>query len=211
MIVSQAQPSDSTDSATSLDPLRGVHSLQQELVKTHTDFSQGVLRQTGNPLDVGLEGQGFFVVDTPQGVAYTRQGAFSINADGVLVTRDGFAVQGEGGPLQVNGGRVTIDAAGRVEVGGVERGRLKLVNFSQPNDLEKMGHTLFRAKNPDLKEERPVDLLVHQESVEASNSEPLQLLSEMIVATRAFEAYQKVIQAFDETAERSVNDLARVV
>ena len=212
VMVGRVTPSESSVSTTtSLDPWQGRHSLQQELVQTHTDFSQGDLRQTGNPLDVALDGQGFFVVQTPQGVAYTRQGTLSLNADGVLVTQDGFIVQGESGPLQVNDGRLSIDVDGRVQVDGVERGRLKLVNFSQPNNLEKMGNTLFRAKTPDLQEEAPVDLLVRQGAVETSNSQPLHLLSETILATRAFEAYQKVIRAFDETAGRSVNDIARTV
>lgn len=193
----------------SLDPLEGRHSPQQQLVVTHTDFSQGPIRETGNPLDVALDGQGFFVVQTPDGVAYTRQGSFSINADGLLVTREGLLVQGEQGPLNVGGGNVSIDASGEVSVGGVPQGRLRLVDFASPYGLQKMGDSLFRAATPEVQELTSTGLVVHQGAVEASNSDPIQLLSATIVASRAYEAYQKVIQAFDETAGRAVNDLAK--
>jgi flagellar basal-body rod protein FlgG len=193
----------------SLDPLEGQHSPQQQLVETHTDFSQGPIRETGNPLDVALDGQGFFVVQTPDGVAYTRQGTFSINADGLLVTRAGLLVQGQQGPLNVSGGDVNIDASGEVSVGGVPQGRLRLVDFAAPYGLQKMGDSLFRTATPEVQELTPTGLGVHQRAVEASNSDPIQLLSATIVASRAYEAYQKVIQAFDETAGRAVNDLAK--
>lgn len=194
---------------TSVDPYLGQHSPQQQLVATHTDFSQGPIRETGNPLDVALEGQGFFVVEAPDGMAYTRQGTFSINADGVLVTREGLVVQGEGGPLDVRGGRIDIDPSGEVSVDGVPRGRLRLVDLAQPYPLQKMGDALFRATTPDLREQTPNGLVVHQRAVETSNSQAIPLLGETILAARAYEAYQKVIQAFDETAGRAVNDLAK--
>ena len=210
LVVGTVTPEGSpTAVVASLDPLWGRHSSQQQLLMTHTDFSQGPIRETGNPLDVALEGQGFFVVKTPDGVAYTRQGVFSINADGLLVTREGLVVQGESGPLNVSGSHIDIDASGEVSVDGVSQGRLKLVDFAPPYGLQKMGDTLFRAVTPEAQELAPNGLVVHQRAVEASNSEPIQLLSATIVASRAYEAYQKVIQAFDETAGRAVNDLAK--
>ena len=101
-----------------------------------------------------------------------------------------------------------MDATGVVRVNGAVRGRLKLVNFAQPQALEKLGATLFRA-GPDLSEEAPSNLVVHQGAVESSNSQVIQLLGETIQASRAYQAYQKVIQAFDDIAGRAVNDLAR--
>jgi flagellar basal body rod protein FlgG len=103
---------------------------------------------------------------------------------------------------------VAIDATGVVRVNEVVRGRLKLVNFAQPQALEKLGATLFRA-GPDLSEEAPNNLVVHQGAVESSNSHAIQLLGETIQASRAYQAYQKVIQAFDDIAGRAVNDLAQ--
>ena len=209
VVVGEVEPSDSPGTVvTSLDPLLGQHSVQQ-IITTYTDFSQGPIRETGNPLDIALEGQGFFVAETPEGVAYTRQGTFSINAEGLLVTQGGLVVQGDNGPLRVGEGPVEIDASGRVTVGGALRGRLKLVDFAEPSRLEKMGDTLFRAATPDLPEEQPNDLVVHQGALESSNSEAIRLLGETIQASRAYEAYRRVIQAFDDVAGLAVNDLAQ--
>jgi flagellar basal-body rod protein FlgF len=193
----------------SVDPLLGRHSPQQQLTITRTDFSQGPIHETGNPLDVALEGRGFFVVQTSEGPAYTRQGTFSINAAGVLVTSEGLPVQGEDGPLDVRGSHVDINTNGELRVDGVARGRLRLVDFPEPYALQKMGDTLFRTATPDLQAQAPNGLVVHQRAVEMSNSQAVHLLVETIQTARAYEAYQKVIQAFDETAGRAVNDLAR--
>jgi len=210
IIVGEVTPPESPVAVVmSVDPLLGRHSPQQQLIITQTDFSQGPVRETGNPLDVALEGRGFFVVETPDGPAYTRQGAFSINANGVLVTPEGLLVQGENGPLDVRGSRVDINTDGELRVDGVTRGRLRLVDFPEPYALQKMGDALFRAATPDLQEQAPNGLVVHQRAVEMSNSQAVHLLMETILASRAYEAYQKVIQAFDETAGRAVNDLAR--
>lgn len=193
----------------SIDPLQSQHSLQQEIVKTVTDFSQGPIRQTGNPLDIALEGDGFFMVTTQNGQAYTRQGTFTLNDEGVLTTSDGLVVEGEQGPLDLRGGRIEIDSTGQIRVGGLVRGRLKIVDFEQPDLLQKKGHGLFESTSEALVEKEPLSLTVHQGAVEASNSNPITLMSTTIMATRAYEAYQRVIQAFDETAGRAVNDIAR--
>ena len=208
-VVGEVTPYDSVGAViTSVDPFRGRHSTQQHIMATYTDFSPGTIRETGNAFDLALEGDGFFTVETPQGPAYTRQGTFAIDGQGILVTQNGLTVQGETGPLQVGDGQVAIDATGVVRVNEVVRGRLKLVNFAQPQALEKLGATLFRA-GPDLSEEAPNNLVVHQGAVESSNSHAIRLLGETIQASRAYQAYQKVIQAFDDIAGRAVNDLAQ--
>ena len=88
---------------TALDRLQGRDSPQTQLRVVHTDFTPGDLRDTGNALDLALEGRGFFTVQTPDGVAYTRQGTFSLNAEGILVTSGGLPVLGENGPLRLRG------------------------------------------------------------------------------------------------------------
>jgi len=102
---------------TSLNRFHGRDSAQTQLSAVHTDFTQGALRTTGNPLDVALEGRGFFAVQTADGVAYTRQGTFSLNAEGVIVTAHGLPVLGDNGPLRLPPGKIEIDATGRVRVG----------------------------------------------------------------------------------------------
>jgi flagellar basal-body rod protein FlgG len=193
----------------SLDPLQGRQSVQNQLFMVQTDFSQGVVRPTGHSLDFALEGEGFFVVEGPQGETYyTRQGTFSLNAAGVLVTPNGLPVQGESGPLRVRSGRLEVDATGRVLVDGQVLDRLKLVNFPQPYPLEKAGETLFRATVPNPAEQDATGVVVHQGALELSNAQPMRLLADVLLTSRAYEAYQKVIQAFDATAARTVNDIA---
>ncbi|RMF90850.1 MAG: flagellar hook-basal body protein [Nitrospinota bacterium] len=194
---------------TSLDRLLGRDSPQNRLLTVQTDFSQGPIRQTGNPLDLALEGRGFFVVEGPGGgTAYTRQGTFSINSEGFLVTPNGLLVQGERGPIAIRGSQVTIDREGRVLVDQRFVDRLRLVDFPQPYPLVKMGDALFRTRSP-LPEEEPTDLVVHQGAIELANSQPIRLMSEVIETVRAYEVYQKVLRAFDETTARAVNDIAR--
>ena len=204
-----ALPGSAHSVVASLDPLQGRHSTQQQLFTVQTDFSQGSIRHTGNPLDLALEGEGFFVVEGPQGEAYyTRQGTFSLNTEGVLVTPNGRPVQGESGPLRVRGGRLEIDATGRVLVDGKFLDRLKLVDFPQPYPLEKVGESLFRTTVPDPAEQEVTGLVVHQGAIELSNAQPMRLLADVLQTSRAYEVYQKVIQAFDATASRAVNDIA---
>jgi flagellar basal-body rod protein FlgF len=210
-VVAEVQLPDSPQPVvTSVDPLMNLHTPQHPQVTAHTDFSQGAIRETGNPLDMALEGNGFFTVEGPEAqMAYTRQGTFSINADGLLVTQNGLLVQGEGGPLRVADGRVEIDPTGRVLVNGTFIDRLKLVDFPSPDQLEKIGDALFRATDPDLPAETATDLVVHHRAIEQSNSPLLHLLGAVIQTSRAYEAYQRMIQIYDDTAGRAVNDIAR--
>jgi flagellar basal-body rod protein FlgG len=191
----------------SLDRLQGQHSPQNHVMAVHTDFSQGPIRDTGNTLDLALEGRGFFVVQSPEGVAYTRQGTFSLNAEGTLVTASGLPVQGEQGPIQIRGSRVEVDSTGRVLVNGAMVDRLKLVDFPQPYALEKAGDVLFRPVVADPPE-TPAGAVVHQGAIEQANSDPIRLMVSVLETSRAYEAYQKVVQAFDDTAKRAVNDIA---
>jgi flagellar basal-body rod protein FlgF len=211
LVVGEVQPPDSSDPVvTSVDPLMNLYRPQHPRMTVVTDFSQGILRETGNAFDVALEGQGFMAVEGPnQEVAYTRQGTFSLNSDGLLVTQNGWLVQGEGGPLIVSGGKLEIDPTGRVSVDGNSIGRLKLVNFTQPYPLEKMEGALFRATALSPQIEEPSDLIVHQGAIEFSNSPSLRLLGAVIRTSRAYEIYQRTIKIFDETAGRAVNDIAK--
>jgi flagellar basal-body rod protein FlgF len=192
---------------TSLDRLQGRDSVQTQLSAVHTDFTQGDLRTTGNPLDVALEGRGFFAVQTADGVAYTRQGTFSLNAEGVVVTTHGLPVLGDKGPLRLPQGKIEIDATGQVRAGGTVVDRLRVVDFPQPYALEKQGDSLFRSVVP-KPPETTANAVVRQGVIETANVEPVRLLVSVIETSRAYEAYQKVIQAFNDTAGRAVNDIA---
>lgn len=167
-------------------------------VSTTTDFSQGALSQTGNPLDLALEGEGFFAVQTPAGIRYTRNGEFSVNAEGVLVTHDGNPVQGQEGEIRVESGTVTIGETGQILVNGQEAGNLRIVEFAEGTRFLKEGETLLVPENAGDTGTAAERTRVHQGYVEKSNVDPVLSMTEMIDVIRGFESYQKVIQTLDE-------------
>lgn len=174
---------------------------------TRIDFSQGALRQTGNPLDVALNGKGFLSVQTPDGIQYTRQGSFSMNDEGVLITQDGFPVLGQGGEITLDAGVVEIDLEGVVYLDGEEVDRLQLTDFSDPSLLKKAGNGRFFMTDPNVAGERPDGTTVSQGYLETANVNPITAMTEMIETSRAFEAYQKIIQSEDEATSTSVTDV----
>jgi flagellar basal-body rod protein FlgF len=203
------QLSDTTEpSIQPINPLQLQHAEHHPHVTFQTDFSQGALRETGNRLDFALEGRGLFVVASPQGERYTRQGTFSLNAEGVLVTQNGLPVQGEQGPIHVSGNQFEVDATGRVLAAGRVVDRLKIVAVPPAGALEKVGDTLFRLVNPDTPMQEAAGVAVRQGNVELSNSQLVRLLGAVIQTSRAYEAYQRTVQIFDQTADRAVNDIA---
>ena len=117
---------------------------------TWHDLSQGPVKQTGNPLDVAIDGNAFLVVQTPRGERYTRNGSFQINAAGELVTTEGYRVVGDGGPIQfqTNDHDITIGRDGSISVPGRPlRGKLRLVSFPNAQRLQKDGASTFTAPN----------------------------------------------------------------
>lgn len=195
----------------SLDRLRGYDSPHSDLAVISTNFSQGTIRETGNPLDVALEGRGFFVIqganNTP---AYTRQGTFTLNAEGTLVTLGGLPVQGQQGNIQIpRGSTIRIDSKGEVQVDGNVVDRLTLADFPDLRVLEKTGDTAFRLTDPNVQAQEASDVQVRQGAIELSNADPLRVMVSILETSRAYEAYQRVLQTFDDVSGRSVNDIAR--
>ncbi|MBC2711733.1 MAG: flagellar basal-body rod protein FlgF [Desulfosarcina sp.] len=178
---------------------------------TIIDFSQGAIRQTGNRLDVAINGSGLFSVQTPDGVQYTRQGSFTLDAEGVLVTQDGYPVLGEGGEINLEEGTVEIDGEGGVYVDGDEVGRLQIADFPNGEALKKVGNGRFVASETAVRGERPENTTLSQGYLETSNVNPVQAMTEMIETSRAFEAYQKVIQSSDEATSKSINEVGRTI
>lgn len=176
-----------------------------ELGGVYTDFSPGVIKQTGNRLDIAIEGEGFFVIDTPEGQRYTRSGNFIVNDANILATQDGYPVMGEGGPIIIEGGEIFVDAEGRVSVNGEEVNKLRIVDFSRPYSLTKIGESMFSGDN----EVEATGYRVIQGALEMSNVNQLKEMSSMIEILRGYESYRKVIMTMDETSART-NELGRV-
>jgi flagellar basal-body rod protein FlgG len=188
---------------------RGVDPAETIVPETQIDWSNGPLRGTGAPFDLAIAGEGFFVVQTDRGEAYTRAGRFHLDDEGFLVNQDGHQVVGEGGPIQIEGLDVAVGRDGQVTVDDQPLDRLKLVAFDEPFPLEKIGRSLFRAKDGADPREPGPETVVRQGYLEGSNVEPVQEMVTMLIGFRAYEAGVKAIQAQDQTLERAVNDVGR--
>lgn len=176
---------------------------------TH-DFSPGSLMETENPLDIAIDGPGFFAVRTPAGERYTRAGNFSLTIEGQLITQDGHQVVGLQGPIFARGENVTIAPNGEVLVDGVPTERILVVDFPEPERLLKQGKNLYNADESVSRRrvtiERP-ELRVGM--LERSNVNTVAELTSMIDAARNYESHQRVIRAFDQSLDTAVNEIAR--
>lgn len=173
------------------------------------DRSDGVHQATGNPLDLALEGNGFFAVQTPAGVRYTRNGSFELDKENRLINRQGFPVMGEGGPIAITGERITIDKTGGISVDGSPLTKLQLVEFKDPKGLVKEGEMLFNAA-PGNTTAPARGISVKQGYLETSNVNVFREMIELVEGGRAAESYQKMIQAIDEIVNKAVNEVGRV-
>lgn len=183
----------------------GRGAMVSEIATIHTS---GLMRPTGNSLDVAIEGKGYFTVETPNGLRYTRNGTFSRSSQGELVTGEGFRVMGENGPIRIEGGTVTIAEDGRVQVDGIDVNRMRLVDFADERRLVKEGSSLLIAPN-DVAPQAASGLL-RQGMLEMSNVNVVSEMVNMISGYRAYEVNAKVVQAHDQLLDKAVNDVGRV-
>jgi flagellar basal-body rod protein FlgG len=196
----------------------------------YIDFSQGPLHETANELDLALNGDGFFAVDTPDGVRYTRNGNFKINAEGLLTTQDGYPVLGKGKDLgdkhiYINvlslsqQGEVSVSADGTISVidrfsGDVpvlmrEGYELKIVDFEKPYALRKAGNGMYAPISEGIAELKAKNTEVKQGFIERSNINTIKEMTSMIEVVRGYESYQKVIQSFSESTSKLVDEVGR--
>ena len=174
-------------------------------IGSETDFSQGPVADTGNPLNVALAtANSFFVVQTPKGEAYTRAGNFSLDSGGQLVTPDGMPVMGTAGPISLPQGKSNIDSSGVVSVDGNPVGQLRVVEIDNLKDLRRTEGTRFVAEGGAQAREVPADLIVG--AVEMPNISIVEAMVELISANRAFEAYTKTTKTIDDLNERAIRN-----
>ena len=186
---------------------RGAQRHLQGEIATFTDYTSGGMRQTGNALDVALNGEGYFTVLTPDGLAYTRDGQFTLDAEGNLVTSAGYYVQGEGGPIQITGEHVEIAPKGEIVVDGQVVNQLMVRRF-EPDALLRVQEAMYRPQSSTGGEavEAPE---VMQGFLELSNVNVVREMVDMIAAQRHYEANAKVIRAQDETLQKSVTNVGK--
>lgn len=164
-------------------------------LRIDTIHQQGVVQKTDAPFDLAISGDGFFKVETPAGVRYTRAGNFQRNNEGLLVTANGYPVLGEAGPVTITGAKVDVASDGRLYVDGVQVNRLTVVT-ADPKALKKEGENLFRLVDGAAEEASPNSQLM-QGHLEKSNVNTVTEMTEMIDLYRAYEGQQKMIQAVD--------------
>ena len=208
---------DNNTDTTSKYPI-GYMNLGVKVGETYYDFSQGSLRETGNPYDLALSGDGFFTIQTTnkQGettIRYTRDGSFTVNTEGYLVTKDGdYVLDTNGERIQIPGAQtaqnVAIDANGNILVDGQQIATLGIASFENPQALLAYGENMYEAT--DAAGLQASTATVNQGYLEMSNTNVIEEMVDMITITRAYEAGQKMIQTVDTTLQKAVNEIGKV-
>ncbi|MCL5063132.1 MAG: flagellar basal-body rod protein FlgF [Nitrospiraceae bacterium] len=174
----------------------------------HIDTSEGNIKTTGNPLDLAIKGDGFFAVESKGKIYYTRNGSFSMDKGGYLVTGNGQRVMDTANkPIRIEGesistANINIAPDGNIYVNGNVAGRLKLVNL---NNVQHVGNSLFSGDEAGASKGE-----ILQGSIEMSNVNPIQEMVGIITALRQYETAQKVIKNFDDLSQRAVSEIAKV-
>lgn len=172
---------------------------------TMHDMSGGAMVQTGGEFDVGLNGEGFFAVQTPSGERWTRSGAFQLDASGGLVDANGNPVLGDGGPIQFGAEEtgIMIGADGSVSSSAGPKGKLRLVEFANPQDLVREGNNLFSGGTPVA----ATNTRAMHGFTERSNVSGVAEMAEMIRVTRAYESVASMASKQDEMRRTAIQRL----
>ena len=179
---------------------------------SHIDYTGGKTQQTGNPLDLAIGNPGFFVIQSPNGLRYTRAGQFTISSNQEIVTSQGWPLLGTNGqPIRVRtgGGPIAVGYGGEVLMGGQAAGKIQVVDFPRPYRLFKEQGSVFGVVDPAERGTPVATPQIAQGTLEMSNVSAIKEMVGLIETARQFEAYQKVIQSFDAMSDRAVNDLGR--
>jgi flagellar basal-body rod protein FlgF len=187
----------------------GTMGLGSQIGREFVDFEAGPLEQTENPLDLAMQGNGFFRVDTPDGERYTRDGRFLRDAENNLVTVEGFKVLDDAGQaIQLPDGEVSVSSDGNITVNGQQVAQLGFGVFENPrDDLQHTEGNLFTGPAESTSEDEP---RVVQGYLESSNANPSQLMTQLVEVARSYEAAQKLVQNQDELLGKTIASLGRI-
>jgi flagellar basal-body rod protein FlgF len=177
----------------------------------YTDYSQGMIRSTGNPLDFALSGRGFFVVSGPTGPLYTRNGSFRLSPAGTLVTADGLEVRSKDGKAIQSKSTSPLEAGldGTINQDGQPIGQLETVSFDEPTQLNKQGMNYFYRIDP--KTSAAVSTAeIHQGKLESSNVGSAEAAVRLISVMRQFEMLSKAVNIGADMDKQALQEVARV-
>lgn len=179
-------------------------------VQTVTSQLDGTMRFTGNPLDVALEGEAFFAIETPEGEAYSRDGAFQLNAAGSLINATGYPVLGTSGMLRISTSTPRIDKQGNLFENEQFVGQLKLVRFANPELLVKTGGGYFVPVEGQMAQatEDTEEATVRQSYLENSNVQMSSEVVKMMEVQQHFRASGNLIRAYDNILNTAIGTIA---
>lgn len=196
-------------SAVSSNPLNAAVNDYGVVGGRRLDLTSGSLVSTGSPLDLSVAGSGFFVVQSAQGLAYTRNGSFHVTSAGQLVTTEGNAVLGQQGPIILPSGAVAVSDDGTVSVNGTVVEQLRLAEFPPNTDLEALGNALYTA--PAGSALAPAASSIRQGMLENSNVSPVEGAVQIIMIQRNAEMMQRALSIFDsQFNQTAVEQLPKV-
>ncbi|MES2521501.1 MAG: flagellar hook-basal body complex protein [Gemmatimonadota bacterium] len=177
---------------------------------TALDLTPGTLTESRNPLDLAIEGNGFFVTNTAAGERLVRGGSFHLSPDRALINDQGDTVLGDEGPVVLPAGMVEIDATGLIKVDGKPVQRLRMESVADGARLQHEGGTRFV---PDASRQAmaPQERRVRQGFVEESNVNTMSAMTAMIDVMHRYGAAQKTLSTLDDTRGIAVNELAKPV
>lgn len=177
-----------------------------------TDFSQGTLVSTGNPLNLALDGRGFFSVNGPSGTLLTRNGSFRLSAGGQIETQDGYTLRNklDGKPIQVDPDHpVEISTDGTVRQQGQEMGQFEILDLDQPGALSKLGNSYFMLADPRVTPAAGT-AQVRQGDLEQANVPIAQAAVRLVSVLRQFEMLQRAMTLGAEMDRQAMEEVARV-
>lgn len=195
--------------AVAWNPLNAAVNNFGVLSGSRVDLTAGSLTATGNPLDLGIAGTGFFVVRSGTGVAYTRDGGFHVTPSGQLVTAQGDAVLGEQGPITLPQGAVAVSSDGTISVDGAVVEKFRLAEFGRDTSLEAAGNALYTA--PAASALPAASSSIRQGMLEQSNVSPVESVVQLITLQRSAEMMQRALTMFDtQFNQTAAQDLPHV-
>ncbi len=174
--------------------------------KITTDFSSGPIVYTGNMFDVALESSGFFKIQTSTGIKYSRDGAFSLNGEGMLINRNGDKVMGKNGPITLSGQNIIIGVDGQIIADGSPIDKIFVADIKDLKQLKKEGLNYYVIKGDANNISSAEKVSIKQAHIEKSNVNITEEMVRMIDTFRTYESIQRAVQNTDETTGKMVND-----
>lgn len=175
------------------------------------DYRQGSIKNTGSPLDIAINGEGFFAVNTPNGTRYTRAGAFALNDQGSIVDMAGNELQADGSAISIpnNAKEIVIGADGTLSIDGKLQSRIRLVKFENPQALQPEGNNLFAAPDT-LQPQVMADGKMTQGALEQSNVNSVYEMSNMVEISRQYQSAQNMMSDMADRQRSAIRTLGKI-